>query len=233
MHQILDHGVAVLNNETECDWYIAFYGGHHFHKLHAAFDSTNFPYTEGKNIEIIDWGCGQALATCVLIDYLIKNCIKPNVVLITLIEPSSIALQRGCNFIHQMFQNDISVIPIIRTINKYIGDLTTSDLASEPDTIKIHLFSNIIDVETINLNKLYKLMINSFKGLNRIICTSPNNNRQHRLHNFYNLFSQSCQVNNSISSNEEILGEIFYFKNQRYETLKIGRCEKQFTVNLT
>ncbi|MDB9486914.1 hypothetical protein PN492_10225 [Dolichospermum circinale CS-537/01] len=232
MLKMLNNGTAVLSDETECDWYIAFYGGHHFYKLNAAFDSTNFRYTEGKDLEIIDWGCGQALATCVLIDYLIENSIKPNIVSITLIEPSSIALNRGCRFIQQMFQNYFSMNTTIRVVNKYIDDLNTSDLPSHTDTIKIHLFSNLIDVEAFNIDGLYQLIVNSFKGLNRLICTSPDNYRLNRLDQFYNLFKESCDVRNSVQSDQEIYKEIFYFKTRKYERRRIGRCERQFSVNL-
>ncbi len=58
MIKVLGNGAAVLDDETECDQYIALYGGHHFHKLYAAFASTNFQYTTGKKIDVIDWGCG-------------------------------------------------------------------------------------------------------------------------------------------------------------------------------
>jgi hypothetical protein len=84
-----------LCDEAECIRYIALYGRHHFHKLYAAFDSTKLEELEGKNIQIIDWGCGQALASCILIDYLIEKNISPNILSITLIEPSQIALNRG------------------------------------------------------------------------------------------------------------------------------------------
>ncbi|MCC5638466.1 hypothetical protein LC593_22035 [Nostoc sp. CHAB 5844] len=232
MFEGLDHGTAVLNNETECDRYIACYGGHHFYKLRAAFDLTNFLYTDSKNIEIIDWGCGQALATCVLIDYFIQHRIKPNIMSITLIEPSSISLKRGCHFIKQMFQNNLSPQTILRVINQYIDDLNYGNLVSNQDNIKIHIFSNIIDVEVFSLEQLYRLMINSFKGLNRIICTSPGNHCKDRLDKFYELFSQSCQIKNSVTSNEPINGEVFYIKTRRYEIVKIDRYERQFSVNL-
>lgn len=231
--RILDNGKAVLDDERKCDLYIAFYGGHHFHKLYAAFASTNFPHTESKDIEIIDWGCGQALATCVLIDYLIENNINPNIVSVTLIEPSLISLNRGYNFTRQMLQSTFSSSCTLRKVNKYINDLTSNDLASEMGTIKVHLFSNIIDVEAFCLNDLHRLMLASFLGYNRLICTSPDNDGKYRLGNFYNLFSQSCQVFNSASSDEPIYQEIFYFKNKQYERQRIGRCERQFTVNLT
>jgi hypothetical protein len=147
----LDNGTRVLSNESECIRYIALYGGHHFYKLYAAYSSTQFENIEGRDIEIFDWGCGQALATCALIDYFIEKNINLNVRSITLIEPSAVALQRGRSLVQRMFQNDSSTDSVVRLVNKYMDDLTSTDLVSEPDDIKIHLFSNIIDVEAFNL----------------------------------------------------------------------------------
>lgn len=114
-----------------------------------------------------------------------------------------------------------------------MDDLTSTDLVSEPDSIKIHLFSNIIDLEAFDLRQLYQLIADSFQGINRIICTSPDNGRQQRLENFYDFFSHSHQVTRASSSSEAISGEIFYAATGKYEERRIGRCERQFTVKLT
>jgi hypothetical protein len=173
------------------------------------------------------------LATCVLIDYLIEKNINLNVSSITLIEPSTVALQRGRSLVERMFQNNPSTDSVVRLVNKSIDDLTSNDLVSEPDRIKIHLFSNIIDVQGFDLTQLYQLMVNSFHGINRIICTSPYYNEgQQRLETFYNLFP-SHQVTRASSSSEAIYGEVFYAETGRYEKRRITRCERQFTVNLT
>ena len=156
----LDNGTRVLSDESECIRYIALYGGHHFYKLYAAYASTKFENIEGADIEIIDWGCGQALATCVLIDYLIEKNINLNVSSITLIEPSTVSLQRGRSLVQRMFQNNPSTDSVVRLVNKYIDDLTSNDFVSEPDRRKIHLFSNIIDVQGFDLTRLYQLMVN-------------------------------------------------------------------------
>ena len=229
----LDGGTRVLSEEAECDRYIALYGGHHFHKLYAAFPSTKFQYTEGKSVEIIDWGCGQAIATCVLIDYLIEKRINPKIVSITLIEPSSVAVWRGYNFVRQMLQANLSSNSIIKTVNKHIDYLEFSDFVSSDINIKIHLFSNIIDVEAFDLNKLYNLIINCFQGINRIICTSPYQSaRNYRIDTFYNIFYEYPKVRNPFHSDEAIYQPIFKVSSGQFETSRIARYERQFTVNL-
>jgi hypothetical protein len=199
--------------------------------FYSAYTSTRFDRIKSREIEIIDWGCGQALATCILIDYLIGQGIDLNVASILLIEPSGVALQ--CNHIQQMFQRNLSINSKIRAVTKCIDDLVTTDVPSDPDRIKVHLFSNIIDVEGFDLRKLYQLICHSFQGVNRIICTSPENSQQHRLEQFYRLFFQSHQIARASTSSEAIYGEVFYAASERFEQRKISRCEWQFTINLT
>jgi len=230
----LDSGTRVLSNYAECDTYIALFGGHHFHKLYNAFARTKFQYTEGKKIEIIDWGCGQALATCVLIDYLIQNGIRANIDYITLIEPSSIALERGCEFIKNMFQNQIGTQAIVKTINKNIGDVKESDLLFDGNTsnVKVHLFSNIIDVEFVNPRSLHSLIVSSFKGLNRFVCTSPYNQGSIRLELFHEHFTRSHDVKNMSKDNTTINKEIYNVLTRCYEVYSISRRDIQFSVYL-
>lgn len=230
----LDYGRKILENEEECQRYIALYGGHHFHKLWLAFNSTNFGYLNQKNIEIIDWGCGQAVATCILIDYLIENEIETNVVKITLIEPSEVATKKGKELIAQMFQGNESVTDIISVVNKKIDELTPEDFETQDDSIKIHLFSNIIDVEVFDVKSFYELILIIFKGLNRMICTSPKNSptRTARLDYFYKLFSDTHIVNLPFCSDDDINGEVFVVRSGNYENYIIKRYERQFTVDL-
>lgn len=229
----LNSGKKVLVNDAECDQYINLFGGHHFHKLYRAFKSTKFSYTDGKEIEIIDWGCGQALATCILIDYFIERQIHPSIVSITLVEPSLITLSRGCNFTRQMLQSTLSSNCEVRIVNKYMDSLNCSDFATDPNIIKIHLFSNIIDVEGFDLYNLYKLITNCFQGVNRIICTSPYQvSGNCRLDTFHDFFCEHQQVKHSFYSNEDIEEKIFNVITGKFELWNITRYERQFTTNL-
>lgn len=228
----LEHGTKVLSNKEECIRYMALYGGHHFHKIYAAYHSTKFRNINGKNIEIIDWGCGQALATGILIDYLIEKDIHPNIQSITLIDPSTVAIKRGRQLVQLLLKNDASTDSGIHLVNKYLDELDPADFVTQSDIPKIHLFSNILDVEGVDLNRLYQLMVKSFQGANRIIAISPDNGKQQRLEGFHNLFLQSHRVSRASSSSADVSGEIFYVASGRYETRTIGRYERQFTAFL-
>jgi hypothetical protein len=226
----LRHGTAVLDSHTNCDLYIALYGAHHFYKLYAALDAINFDIN-GQAIEIVDWGCGQALATCVVMDYFIARSITPDIHSITLVEPSGVALERGADFVRQMAQGYLGSLGEIRSVGKYLDDLAVEDLGGDGETIKLHLFSNIIDVDTFDLHLLYELIVASFQGFNHFICTSPSNHRG-RLDRFCHPFFWSYQASNDIRCQEAIYGDMFFFKAGRFQECRISRYERQFAVSL-
>lgn len=216
----LDHGKAILDSGSKCEQYLALYGGHHFHKLQKAFESTNFPYIDGKKIEVVDWGSGQAIATCVLLDYLAEKNINPQVLSITLIEPSLPALKRAYDFTRKALLTDIYKDTLVYTVSKMLDDVKSDDLISDTEAIKVHLFSNILDVDTFDLERLRNLIVDSFQGTNRIISVSPKNHGCRRLSRFYELFSESYPVRPSVVGNEDdIYGEVFYFKTKSYKKM--------------
>ena len=96
---LTDHGRKVLQSELELDGYLAAYGEMHVVKCRAALQ--NFPcrteddIIQRYNYEIIDWGCGQGVATLTLLDFLDERKLLGRLNAITLIEPSEIALKRA------------------------------------------------------------------------------------------------------------------------------------------
>ena len=92
----LAHGVKLLENKDELAQYICAYGKMHKEKIYSALDSIQdiTIFTE-KDLTIIDWGCGQALATICFLDYMNKLGIRPSVNRIILIEPSECAIERA------------------------------------------------------------------------------------------------------------------------------------------
>ena len=207
----------------------------HYHKLIYAFRSTKFENIAGRNIEIIDWGSGIATASCILIDYLIDRNIVFDVEKITLIEPSIHATNKGRELLRRIFQDNQNVENIIKVINKSLNDLTCDDFETNADAIKIHLFSNIIDVQGIDLNHLHSVLTNCFKGINRVICTSPYNNEEDRtrLDTFYGLFPNE-NLKYIFESGDDITGDVFVVINTwEFRNRVVTRYEKQFTINLT
>lgn len=58
----LNHGTAILQSEEQLCCYLAAYGEMHKGKLKCALEKFPFKSID-NNLEIIDWGCGQGLAS--------------------------------------------------------------------------------------------------------------------------------------------------------------------------
>jgi curved DNA-binding protein CbpA len=185
----LNRGTKILEEEAELYQYIHSFGKMHKAKLYSSFD-TVIHQLNNQTINIIDWGCGQVLATILLIDYIKEKKLNINISNTTLIEPSQLALSRGLLHIDILKENPIEV----KALNKDIDCLEHSDLIIDNSNITLHLFSNILDVEFFKLDKTFLEKIkHSQDGLNYFICVSPNINdkRNSRLDMFYRYFSDN------------------------------------------
>lgn len=229
---LLDQGRKILQTPYECQQYLVVYGAHHYHKLFVAFESTPFEYIGNRKVEIIDWGSGIGTATCILIDYLIGKGISLDIDRITWIEPSSIATDAGKKFLVDMFQGDETVLDTLQIINKRIDNLTIDDFVSETENVKIHLFSNILDMPVFDLAQLYTLIVSVFSGKNRLICIGPSNETKGRIDEFHALFANSFNLVKDICERTNLHREVFIIKGWSYGYKFVGRYERQFSVTL-
>ncbi|WP_080778066.1 hypothetical protein [Chryseobacterium phocaeense] len=181
----LKRGVGILTEELQLFAYMHSYGNMHYAKLITAFNSLPKTIFD-ETLNVIDWGCGQAMATITYFDYLNDNGYQTKSKYFTLIEPSEIALKRAAAHLKGYF-TEIE----INTINKTLDNLNEDDFTSSPNLPNLHLFSNIIDIEHISLTKLLSLIDNTFKGLNYFVCVSPfiDDLRTSRLNAFMRHFS--------------------------------------------
>ncbi|OFX19238.1 MAG: hypothetical protein A2033_05170 [Bacteroidetes bacterium GWA2_31_9] len=162
-----NRGVTPLITVDDMFTYLKNYGNMHYAKMYSALDML--PSQDIKSdIEIVDWGCGQALASLTFIEYCKNKKISIERLSITLIEPSELAIKRAALHTKLFFSKSN-----IKTICKYIDDVKIDDVKTKPDSIKIHLFSNILDVELFSISNLENLIINSQFGKNYFICVSP------------------------------------------------------------
>lgn len=187
--QPLENGVVIINDHQTLIKYITCYGGHHYQKLQTSFIALFPQITANSNIDIIDYGCGQAIATIVFYDFMLHNNKNYNVNKVTLIEPSDLALKRGIlklnHFINHKQQNTE-----VKKVNKRLDEVTEADLTTNNSNIKIHLFSNILDVPSFNLQRLVTKIKNTQKGTNYFVCVSPfNATAQTQITSFKNQFN--------------------------------------------
>lgn len=164
----LGRGVNVLQEEAQLYSYMSSYGNMHKAKMLSAFEEFPFDELSGNNIELFDWACGQGIASMMLCEHIERSCIPLNIERVVLIEPSELALKRATLHIKH-YKNDC----IVRTVLKDIDSITNNDICTSSNSIKIHLFSNILDVESFGMGHLISLIEQSLSGINYFICVSP------------------------------------------------------------
>jgi len=216
LHIKLNQGVVIIDDERLLYKYIASYSSMHKEKLYSAFDSI-VGSLNNRTINIVDWGCGQALATLLFCEYIKEKNLQIKIDSIKLIEPSLLAINRGLLHLKVLTQTDS-----INAINKDIDCLEKSDIEFSDKNTVVHLFSNILDVEFFKLDSVFLEKISkNIQSDNYFICVSPNINakRNGRLDLFYKYFDENFNTE-LISSRATDIG-------------KYKRYEKVFEVKYT
>lgn len=182
----LQRGVSILSEEKQLFAYMHSFGKMHYEKLITAFEYLPSEFLS-ESTNIIDWGCGQAMAAMVYLEYLQSNEIDQKINQIILIEPSEIAIKRGALHIKK-FQKNINPI----TINKDLDSIEHKDLIQNKSITNLHLFSNIIDIDFFSLHQLLEKIETNFKGINYFVCVSPyiTDTKTNRIDNFVSHFNK-------------------------------------------
>ena len=116
--------------------------------------------TCSKTVQIVDYGCGQGLATLNLLDKFFKDDKTP-ILDITLIEKSPLTLLLAKIFL-SIHSPEIDLARV-KSINKEVDNISTDYFESDPKAVTIHLFSNILDMGVVDPDKLLS-KINRIKG---------------------------------------------------------------------
>ena len=168
LHESLKRGVEVLDSEPLLQMYIYAFGKMHNAKLQYAFNHLHKNALKYNEIEIVDYGCGQGLATICYHDFILDHHLDQNVKRIFLIEPSSMALSRA-ELLCSRFYPKADII----AINKSFDDLTNEDLKLSSNNLTVHLFSNILDVESYDLPHFSQIVKEQSVGNNEYVLVSP------------------------------------------------------------
>ena len=183
----VNHGVDLLKNEDELNCYLAAYGKMHEEKIYTALSTlSNIKDILNENYQIIDWGCGQGLATLCFLDLLKEKKIKNLPKKVTLIEPSKEALTRANDYIKSSIGDSLE----INLVKKLLDDVNINDVQST-EKVTINFFSNILDIGSVDLKKLANLIGNNLKGEQYFICVGPMNATSTRIDEFAKLLNFS------------------------------------------
>ena len=173
LHESLNRGIDILDSEPLLQMYIYAFGKMHNAKLQYAFQHLHKNALSYKEIEIVDYGCGQGLASICYHDFISGSGINQTVKRITLIEPSTIALSRA-ELLCSAFFPSAEII----AINKRFDELDGEDYIVSSQIPTIHLFSNILDIESYDLSRLAQIVKEQSKGDNEYVLVSPMQNEQ-------------------------------------------------------
>ena len=178
----LDRGRAILQDEDQLNQYLFSYGKMHHAKLKKAFEILfkTESFLQKKSIEVFDYGCGQGLASIVFLNLMEDyNIPIESLKKVTLIDAGKPALKRAQFFLKN--SSDIS------TVHKELDSLCVDDLKTDNECVKLHLFSNILDMGESHfvLEDLTDKIKLNMKGSNYFVCVSPLN--ANRLEDFEDL----------------------------------------------
>ncbi len=168
LKEALSHGVADLTSKEEMDMYLSTYGDIHQEKLVLAFSKVPRAFMTDNALTVIDYGCGQGIASMVLCDVLRSIVGNPNNISeFYLIEPSQLCLMRAVKFIHT-FNPKADII----YYNNPCEDVWRMDIQPKAGRI-IHLLSNVLDIPDFP-RQIIAQKLNSMTSHNNIIvCVSP------------------------------------------------------------
>lgn len=167
LHDMLESGRDLIYDEALLCQYMHDYGKMHHGKLEVAFNSLPKEFFN-EPIEIIDWGCGQGLASIAYLDYLTSKGINQEIQSFTLIEPSELALKRASLHVKKFLES-----AEIKPLCKSIENLVENDIILNQTSAKLHLFSNILDIDSFDLDNLIRLVKSLLTKNSYFICVSP------------------------------------------------------------
>lgn len=186
----LEHGTAILDTDELCNAYMVAYGRMHYYKIKRALQENEFPFSDLNNgFEIYDWGCGQGLGTVSLIECLRDKGLITRLQHIYLEEPSDNARARAILHVRQSLSDrNVEITENNQYLPSDSGDDTnevTSINVSSP--CAIHIFSNILDIESVSLKRVSKL-ITSSGNHHIVLCVGPANRNESRINTFLTYF---------------------------------------------
>jgi hypothetical protein len=186
MYDMLDRGVVQIDTEPQMLVYIYSFGKMHKAKLDCAFAHLPEDFLQQPEINIIDYGCGQAIGTMCYVDFLKEEGIIQNIRKVTLIEPSETCLKRAA--LHtSVFLPEAE----ITTVNKTFDELLMTDIETDKNIPTLHILSNVLDLK-FNLDRFAVVINEHIKGYNQFVCVGPYfnySNKDERISKFCSLIN--------------------------------------------
>lgn len=222
-------GVTPLVDVHELMVYMKCYGNMHYAKIHSLL--THLDTDLNVEYELIDWGCGQGIASMAYLEFCKKNQLSmPSRV--TLIEPSSIAIKLAELHINKMHPNCT-----VRAICSGFDELRTNWITTDAGKLKVHIFSNVLDVDLYSIRSLERMIIDTQQGKNIFLCVSPYINllKTERVNSFVNAFRNKEGFHEYWHNEVSQENGCYWMCNEQFnnrvcDTHASSGCEKKWTM---
>ncbi len=221
----------ICKYESQLMAYNALFANKHQAKLIELFEFILGEFIELENISalknttspisVIDYGCGQGLASMVLQEYNREHQLGYQLEEVILIEPSALALKEAVK------HNRLHYTHIKQHCGKF-DSLTPNDLLTKHQ-VTIHLLSNVLDLPNIDITVLTNCIKQSLSGVNIFVCCSPNYDQAVTgINQFCDAFDAADESMYYCEDYCEV--ESFEMRSQRVCTSKVPRYAQIFVI---
>lgn len=224
LYNSLIRGTAILETEEQVDKYIQAFGRKHYIKFKNLFETIPTKIFDDF-FDIVDWGCGPGLGIIALDDFCrrkLNHKIESQARQIILIEPSEVSLTRA-----KIHANLLLPESLVKGVNKRFEELTDNDFPLSLSALgipRIHLFSNIMDLELFKRERerqqIFNLIKNRFKFNEYFLCVSPS----------YNDVKQTFQTFIDCLNDDDLEREIILEPIEKIFTKEADGCEVKMTA---
>jgi len=228
LFEMMSRGVDILDSEPLLNMYIYSYGKMHSAKLNYAFKKLPQEFICKDETCLIDYGCGQGIGMICYHDFLREIGCKQKVKKIILIDPSEFCLKRAGLHARHFFP-EADLYCICKTFN----NLTSSDLFVGDNMPSLNIFSNVLDMDSFDINSFTETIKNVPICEKYFLCVSPyiNKDISYRLDSFANLLDAVDLYKYTASAGSFILGkkwtcDIRIFKTECLENIYNSIIEK-------
>ena len=136
-------GIRLLETDSELNDYLVAFGEIHMAKLMEFLPHIPFQEFVNTGLILIDWGCGQGVASAVTLDYLRSQSYHVNIRSVRLIELVKPALNRALGIVNKYELSSPCDVLAVEWSRKGMAALSEN----LPDGVPVlHLFSNILDI---------------------------------------------------------------------------------------
>lgn len=167
-----NRATSPLTSSREAVFYAVAYSWQHYQTIQSFLSVIDVTSNIADKIRVIDYGCGQGVATIAYLEYLVaRNVATESEFEVHLIEPSPLTL----NIAKHLIKKLANIHRLKLTIYTYQHSLDKPIFFKDSDCSEtVHLLSNILDIKSVqNSISTISSSMRDMAGKNFLFATSP------------------------------------------------------------